>query len=87
MVLQGLARRAGAKWVVDATSQELSKILIGPLGIQSVLRGFLDVVTHCVGYADKKIPEGNFLMGAGVESNRVWGKDYIYYSEESNFFW
>ena len=45
MVLQGLARRAGAKWVVDATSQELSKILIGPLGIQSVLRGFLDVVT------------------------------------------
>ena len=46
LVLQGLARRAGAKWVVNATSQELSKILIGPLGIQSVLRGFLDVVTR-----------------------------------------
>ena len=45
LVLQGLARKAGAKWVVSATSQELSKILVGPLGIQSVLRGFLDVVT------------------------------------------
>ncbi|KAI6651478.1 hypothetical protein LOD99_5086 [Oopsacas minuta] len=45
MVLQGLARQAEAKWVIKVTSQELSKILVGPLGIQSVLRGFLDVIT------------------------------------------
>lgn len=45
MVLQGLARQAGASWVIKVTSQELSKILIGPLGIQSVIRGYLDVIS------------------------------------------
>ena len=45
LILQGLARKAGAKWLINVTTHELSQILIGCNGMQSVLRGFLDIIS------------------------------------------
>ena len=77
MVLQGLARQAGASWVIKVTSQELSKILIGPLGIQSVIRGFLDVISKqltpdAMDYSKLKVIAKVITTSPGRENDKYY---------------
>ena len=77
MVLQGLARQAGASWVIKVTSEELSKILIGQLGIQSVIRGFLDVISKqltpdAMDYPKLKVIAKVITTAPGREKNKYY---------------